>query len=139
MSITSAELAMVRGSLDRLRKDFEVHSTNFYDALFRRAPHLRQMFREDLTGQGMKFMTTLDVIVHKLDNEDELASRYQGLGRSHAIMGVRTADFAPMEDALIETMRSALGDEFTAELEQAWRKAYAVVSRNMIRRGGIEA
>ncbi|WJY22910.1 globin domain-containing protein [Fontisubflavum oceani] len=138
MSLTSAELEMVRDSLGRLRKDFEAHSTYFYDALFRRAPELRKMFRDDLTGQGMKFMTTLDVIVQKLDDEEHLASQYQSLGRSHAILGVHAGDFAPMEEALIDTMRNALGEGFTPELEQAWRKAYAEVSRNMIRRGGIE-
>ena len=138
MSITSEELRMVQASLDRLRENFDAHSTYFYDALFRHAPQLRQMFRDDLTGQGMKFMTTLDVIVQKLDDEDQIAEQYTGLGKSHATMRVHAADFAPMEEALIETMRNALGDDFTSELEHAWRKAYAVVSSNMIRRGGIK-
>ena len=79
MSITSEELRMVQASLDRLRENFDAHSTYFYDALFRHAPQLRQMFRDDLTGQGMKFMTTLDVIVQKLDDEDQIAEQYTGL------------------------------------------------------------
>jgi len=138
MTITPEELRMVQTSLDRLREDFDRHSTYFYEALFRHAPQLRKMFRDDLTGQGMKFMTTLDVVVQKLDNEEQIAEQYTGLGRAHSRMGIHAADFAPMEEALIETMRNALGDEFTSELEHAWRKAYAVVSSNMIRRGGIE-
>ena len=138
MTISAAEIRMVQASLDRLRNDFDSHSTFFYDALFRHAPQLRQMFRDDLTGQGMKFMTTLDVIVQKLDDEEQIAEQYTGLGKSHATMRVHAADFAPMEEALIETMGNALGDDFTSELEHAWRKAYAVVSSNMIRRGGIK-
>ena len=138
MTISAEELRMVQASLDRLRENFDSHSTFFYDALFRHAPQLRQMFRDDLTGQGMKFMTTLDVIVQKLDDEDQIAEQYTGLGKSHATMRVHAADFAPMEEALVETMRNALGDDFTSELEHAWRKAYAVVSSNMIRRGGIK-
>ena len=74
----------------------------------------------------------------KLDDEDQIAEQYTGLGKSHATMRVHAADFAPMEEALIETMRNALGDDFTSELEHAWRKAYGVVSHNMIRRGGIK-
>ena len=138
MTISAEELRMVQASLDRLRENFDSHSTFFYDALFRHAPQLRQMFRDDLTGQGMKFMTTLDVIVQKLDDEDQIAEQYTGLGKSHATMRVQAADFAPMEEALIETMQNALGDDFTSELEHAWRRAYAVVSSNMIRRGGIK-
>jgi len=138
MTISAEELRMVQASLDRVRENFDAHSTYFYDALFRHAPQLRSMFRDDLTGQGMKFMTTLDVIVQKLDHEEQIADQYSGLGKAHATMRVHAADFAPMEEALIETMRNALGDEFTSELEHAWRKAYAVVSSNMIRRGGIK-
>lgn len=137
MSITATELALVHGSLDRLREDFDAHSTYFYDALFRHAPHLRSMFRDDLTGQGMKFMTTLDLIVHKLEDEEALASQYIGLGQTHKSLGIKVEDFAPMEEALIDTMRNALGADFTSELEHAWRKAYTIVSTNMMRRGGI--
>ena len=137
MSVSTSELQLVRDSLDQLRDNFDAHSTYFYDALFRHAPQLRQMFRDDLTGQGMKFMTTLDVIVQKLDNEDAVAEQYTGLGRAHARMGVHGSDFAPMEEALVDTMRNALGDDFSPEMESAWRSAYGVVSQNMVSRGGI--
>ena len=138
MSITPEELRMVQASLDRLRENFDSHSTFFYDALFRHAPQLRQMFRDDLTGQGMKFMTTLDVIVQKLDNEDQIAEQYKGLGHSHARLGIKAADFSPMEEALIDTLKNAL-DDFTPGQEAAWRRAYGVVAGNMIARGGIDA
>ena len=137
MSISHQELQLVQASLDRLRDGFDTRSMFFYEALFKRAPHLKAMFRDDLAGQGMKFMSTLDVIVRKLDNEEELASRYQGLGDMHAAIGVEKSDFEPMEEALMDTLRDALADDFTPELEAAWRKAYAIVSGNMIRRGGI--
>ena len=137
MSITDHELRLVQDSLSRLRDEFDTRSMYFYEALFKRAPRLKTMFRDDLAGQGMKFMSTLDVIVTKLDNEEELASRYQGLGDMHSAIGIEVADFEPMEEALIDTMRDALKDDFTPELETAWRKAYAIVSGNMIRRGGM--
>lgn len=137
MAITDNELRLVQTSLDRLRDEFDTRSMFFYEALFSRAPHLKAMFRDDLAGQGMKFMSTLDVIVRKLDNEEELASRYKGLGEMHAAIGVEVSDFEPMQEALIDTLRDALEDDFTPELEAAWRKAYAIVSANMIRRGKI--
>ena len=137
MQITEHELKLVRDCLDRLRHEFDVRSMYFYETLFERAPHLKQLFRDDLAGQGMKFMSTLDVIVRKLDQEEELASRYKGLGDMHAAIGITAADFAPMEEALIDTLREALGDKFTPELEAAWRKAYGIVKDNMIRRGKI--
>ncbi len=137
MTLTSTELDMVRTSLATLRRDFDAHSLYFYEALFKRAPHLREMFREDLAGQGMKFMSTLGVIVEKLNDDDASAAQYTDLGKKHAILGIKADHFAPMEEALMDTLRAGLGREFTPELEAAWRKAYAKVSANMIRRGAI--
>ncbi len=137
MELTSAEHEMVRKSLDRLRSEFDGHSLYFYEALFRRAPKMRTLFREDLAGQGMKFMSTLGVIVEKLNDEDFSEAQYNGLGRKHAMLGIKAAHFAPMGEALIETLRAGLGEDFTPELEAAWRKAYDKVSANMIRRGAI--
>ncbi|MDU9006331.1 globin domain-containing protein [Sedimentitalea todarodis] len=137
MTLTQTELDMVCTSLERLRSDFTDHPQYFYKSLFERAPELREMFREDLEGQGMKFMTTLGVIVSRLNDDASSAEQYLGLGKLHASLGVETAHFAPMGDALMDTLRAGLGDGFTPELETAWRRAYNHVSEMMIRRGAI--
>lgn len=95
------------------------------------------MFREDIEGQGMKFMTTLSVIVSRLDDAAASSDQYLGLGKLHASLGVERAQFEPMGEALIDTLREGLGENFTPELEKAWRKAYAHVADSMIRRGAI--
>lgn len=138
MTLTHAELDMVRSSLDQLRHDFDGYSLFFYEALFRRAPEMRDLFREDLAGQGMKFMSTLGVIVEKLNDADASAAQYSGLGKMHSSLGIKAVDFQPMGEALIDTLKTGLGEGFTPELEAAWRKAYEQVSRNMIQRGGLE-
>ena len=137
MTISTEELRAVRQSFDKLRDELSVHSDYFYDTLFRRAPQFRAMFRDDLAGQGMKFMTTLDVILNKLEHEEEIAEQFRGLGSKHASFGVEASHFGPMEEALMDTLRVALGEGFTPVLETAWRKAYGQVSENMIRRGGM--
>ena len=139
MPLSDRELQLVQGSLDNLRHEFDVRSMYFYETLFERAPNLKSMFRDDLAGQGMKFMSTLDEIVRKLGDGERLEERYTDLGEMHAAIGITAGDFAPMEEALIDTMREAMGDKFTPEVEAAWRKAYEIVRDNMISRGKIEA
>ena len=138
MPVTAAEVEQIRDSFADLQENLDAHSAYFYESLFRHAPDLRPMFRDDLEGQGMKFMRTLGVIIGKLRDEDSLAPQYTDLGKKHAMLGVIASQFEPMEAALMDTLRKALGDKFTPELETAWRKAYAQVSANMIRRGQIE-
>jgi nitric oxide dioxygenase len=137
MSLTERQLLLIRDSFDMLRDDIEPRSIQFYDALFHHAPHLRDMFREDIAGQGMKFMTTLRVIVDNLHNPDAMAERYTDLGEGHRAMGIKAADFEPMGKALLETLANALGDDFTPETREAWQMAYDEFSTEIIKRGDI--
>lgn len=137
MSVSRRQSALIRESFARLRDRLEPASLAFYEALFTREPALRAMFRDDLAGQGMKFMTTLGYVVENIDRPEALGEKVEELGRVHAMIGVRAAHFAPMGEALIEALRAELGPVFTDEVEEAWRAAYADLSERVVRRGGI--
>ena len=137
MPLTQRQMDLVRESFSALRDDPVPKSIDFYDALFRTAPELKVLFREDLAGQGMRFMATLGVIVDNLHNPNAMADRYADLGHAHRAMGVKAKDFAPMRQALIETLQHTLGDAFTDEMHEAWETAYAKFSRDIITRGNI--
>ncbi|KIC33542.1 globin domain-containing protein [Leisingera sp. ANG-S5] len=135
--MTDDELKQLQQSYTKLKEETGRSPAYFYDALFRHAPELRKLFREDLEGQGMKFMTTLGVIIARLNDESAVAPQFQQLGKTHASLGVLTDHFAPMEEALIDTLRHALGKEMTLELEALWRSAFKEISVKMIERGEI--
>ncbi|NIZ59698.1 globin [Sedimentitalea sp. CY04] len=137
MSFTKEELELLHNSYEELRKGVALHPRAFYDALFEHAPQMRSMFREDIEGQNMKFMTTLGVILTKLQDEDAVDERFQELGTKHAELGVQVGHFQPMEDALIDTLKNELGAGFTAEHDALWRRAFLTISERMIRRGNI--
>ena len=137
MTVTARQAELIRESFDTLRQRLEPASMSFYDSLFRRAPDLRAMFRDDLAGQGMKFMTTLGTIIGNLEDPEAQGDRFAELGRGHALIGVKAAHFAPMGEALIETLREELGAAFSPEMEAAWRAAYDELAARIIRRGRI--
>ena len=115
------------------RRDAPDASTDFYQALFERAPELRTLFRDsDLAGQGRKFMAMLGLLVDACEDYGRLGNEIRELGRGHAAYGVEARFFPPMEEALIDTMRSNLGERFTPELEADWRKLYAIVANEMM-------
>ena len=97
MPLSDQQLDLIRRSFDTLREQMLPASTFFYDELFRRAPELRQLFRDDLEGQGMKFMSTLAVIVDNLHHVETLAPHYQELGKLHRHLGV-TAEISHEDD-----------------------------------------
>ena len=138
MTISDQEIKEVLGSFDMIGpEELASGSRRFYENLFHRAPGLRALFRDDLSGQGMKFMSTLRTIIVALKDKELLHSELKPLGEGHAKLGVVAINFVPMGEALIDTFREILGREFTAEMENAWRKAYIEISKEMIEQGGI--
>jgi nitric oxide dioxygenase len=96
MAVDVAQIRLVRESLPSIREHRVPVSMNFYNNLFALAPELRALFRSDIAGQGMRFMTTLATIADLLDAPDELSDEIDDLAKAHAGLGVKAADFAPM-------------------------------------------
>lgn len=137
MSLTDNQIARVQSSFENLRGAQLPPTAEFYETLFRLAPEYRSLFRDDLEGQGMKFMSTLAVIVDDLDDPEKLDARFRELGQAHAALGITSKHFLPMEEALMESLRGRLGDVFDADTEAAWRAAYGEVAKSIIEKGGI--
>lgn len=137
MPLSDDQLTLIRQSFDVLRNDMAPPSAYFYEDLFSRAPHLRPLFRDDLAGQGMRFMSTLAVLVDNLHKPEDLAERYRELGATHARLGVTEDMFAPMGEALLATIRNALGERYTIDIEAAWRVAYQDFAAALVGKGNI--
>ena len=54
------------------------------------------------------------------------------LGRRHVDYGVSRNDYKFVGQALLGTLRSFLGDDFTPEVELAWREIYSTLVRTMV-------
>ncbi|MDF0602634.1 globin domain-containing protein [Psychromarinibacter sp. C21-152] len=138
MPVTHEQIALIRWSFDKLKPRIQPASTFFYEELFRLRPDLRPMFRtDDIAGQGMKFMTTLEAVLDYIETPQALAERIEELGQQHRRLGVTAEMFAPMEEALIETIRDGLDGDLGADVEAAWRAAYADLQAAMIDKGDI--
>ena len=137
MPLSDDQLRLIRQSFDVLRNDMAPPSAYFYESLFARAPHLRSLFRDDLAGQGMRFMSTLAVLVDNLHKPEDLAERYRELGATHARLGVTEEMFAPLGEALLATIKNALGERYTIDIEAAWRVAYQEFAAALVGQGTI--
>jgi nitric oxide dioxygenase len=135
MNLTAAQIELIRDSFHRLEPDAEV-AEMFYDRLFEIAPELRAMFRSDMTGQGMRFMSTLRVIVQHFDEPEALRPYLEKLAKGHAAYGVKPEHFRPMGQALIWTMRKTLGEAFPEGADIAWAAAYDHLADEMIALAG---
>jgi nitric oxide dioxygenase len=136
MALTTAQIGLICDSFHRLQPDVETASGLLYERLFEIAPELRAMFRSDMTGQGMQFMSTLGVILQHLDDPQALRPHLEHLAQGHAAFGVKAEHFHPMGQALIWSMRETLGENFPEGAAAAWEAAYELLAREMIALAG---
>ena len=106
-------------------------SEMFYQRLFQIAPHLKPLFKGDITEQGKKLTTLLTTVVRGLNNLEKLEMAVWQLGRRHQVYGVKSDDFAPVAEALLWTLAEGLGAKFTAQIKEAWVAAYTVLATVM--------
>ncbi|MCH8167941.1 MAG: hemin receptor [Proteobacteria bacterium] len=132
MTLTTAQIGLIRDSFHRLQPDVETASELLYQRLFEIAPELRSMFRSDMAGQGMQFMSTLGLILRHLDDPRALRPHLEHLAQGHAAFGVKPEHFRPMGQALIWAMRETLGERFPAAAATAWEAAYEILALEMV-------
>ena len=65
----------------------------FYRRLFEIAPHLKPMFRADMTEQGAKVMGAIGMAVAGLGRPDEILPHVEALGRRHGGYGVEPCHY----------------------------------------------
>lgn len=85
-----------------------------------------------LKAHGSKVVTTVGTAVAGLRDLGTLVPVLQALGKRHVPRGVLAPHYKVVGDALIETLKGGLGDDFTPEVEEAWKTVYGVVADTMI-------
>jgi hemoglobin-like flavoprotein len=126
------DVQRIRDSFAHLHRRKAETGAMFYNRLFEIAPEVKPLFRGDLKAQSIKLMETLTVALATLNDREGLAILLRKLGREHKGYGVKDSHYDRVGEALIWTLRTSLGDEFTPQVERAWTRLYADIASVMI-------
>ena len=123
---------IIKESFALIEPRSEEMSGYFYGRLFAENPGLRSFFPPAMDRQRERLFHALRKIVWSLDSPDTLSAFLSRLGREHRRFGVTREHYEAMGRALLATLRKFGGDAWTAEMEHAWRGAYATGAAMMI-------
>jgi hemoglobin-like flavoprotein len=129
--VTPEQIRLVQDSWKRVQPEARSFAGLFYSRLFALDPSVRPLFRTGLEEQGRKVMSMITIAVASLTRLDTIVPAVQDLGRRHAGYGVEDRHYTVVGAALVWTLEQELNHHFTAEVEQAWRAAYQVLSTTM--------
>ncbi|MDH3243105.1 MAG: 2Fe-2S iron-sulfur cluster-binding protein [Saprospiraceae bacterium] len=118
---------VLQASLDQLLKNEESFAARFYDKVFTRAPEVRQLFSENMFEQGRMLTHMLRGIIYALSRPNHLQMGLLALGRQHKDYGVLPDHYPLVRDILCETISEELDQDYTAEVEKAWRQALDMI------------
>lgn len=114
-------------------------TSTFYSKLFAAAPHLREMFGDDLAAQARKLTAALDAVVANLDCPTQNTQMLTELGRRHATYGVTREHYDLVITLLIDSMREVLSPHADDSALEEWRLALRLISDRMIVGGSLGA
>ena len=133
IAVTPAQIALVKETWARLIPISETASRLFYDRLFETSPHLAPMFYGvDLVSQRQKLVKAINMVVMSLERIDTLIPSIRDLGQRHLNYGAEESHYAQVGAALLWTLASGLGDDWSEEAETAWSNAYQLLAGVML-------
>jgi NAD(P)H-flavin reductase/hemoglobin-like flavoprotein len=126
-------IVAIRATFNRVAKAGDEAAAYFYARLFLQEPGLRALFPPAMDEQRDRLFRALARIVENLGSPEELATYLAQLGRDHRKYGVEPGMYEAVGGALIATLRTYAGEEFTSAAEEAWIRTYEAGSSLMIR------
>jgi hemoglobin-like flavoprotein len=104
----------------------------FYTNLFQLNPDLKSLFHSNLEEQEQKLAQMLNTIVLSLDNAAALNKTLKDLGTKHFSYGVKEGDFSFVGTSLIKTLKLALEEKWTSDIEIAWKSVFSEITKKML-------
>jgi hemoglobin-like flavoprotein len=125
---------ILRTTLEEVLAMDDTFPRRFYELLFERHPDVKPLFVRSTPGALRKmFAQKLCSLVDHLSDAAWLDRELVKLRAAHDRYGVTVEMYPWVGDALIDTLREALGPSFTAEVENNWREAYGRMTEILTR------
>ena len=115
-------VALLEHSLELVVERIGDPAPRVYDALFAQDPQLRAMFIGDPLGsvRGEMFHRVIDTLIDVAGGRPYAAGMIAAEWSNHRMNGVSAAQFQAFFDIVVQVLRQALGQEWTAQIDAAW-------------------
>jgi nitric oxide dioxygenase len=136
--LTLKQIKSVENSWDYILLNSLDTGVIFYNKLFELDPGLRQLFKGDINTQSQKLVAMITIVVHKLNNLDEIISDVKEMGIQHQKNLAQPQHYNTVASALIWALENALGKEWNEEVKESWTALYKTLSKKMMDKTQIQ-
>lgn len=129
--LTERKKRLVQSSFTKVAPIADKAAEIFYAKLFQMDPEVKPLFKGNMKEQGAKLMSMIATAVNGLDNLEAIVPAVQNLGKGHVAYGVKASHYDTVGGALLYTLETGLGNDFTPEVKDAWTEVYTVLATTM--------
>ncbi len=130
-------VTLVQTSFEKVKPIASTAAEIFYNKLFELDPALKPLFPSSdddaMKMQGNKLMSMLGSAVAGLSDLNALVPVLENLGKRHVDYKVEPSHYDTVGTALLSTLATGLGDDFTPEVKDAWTSVYTTMADVMIK------
>ncbi len=129
----SLPIELLDRSFELIRPRVEDFAASFYINLFHLHPQLKPFFaKTDMVEQRKMLVGALVLAINNIHKPEQIVTTLKRLGGRHLTYGVPLEYYRLFGESLFTTLGDYLGDDWTAEVEQAWFDAYQAITQLML-------
>ena len=124
----SLNVTLLKESFVKFAPHSEHLADRFFEILFSDFPMVQTLFdNANMKDQKKALISTLVFIIDNLEKPEVLADGLYQLGARHVKYNIKESQFPAIGRTLIKVFSEIAGDDWNAELEEAWSDAYAAI------------
>jgi nitric oxide dioxygenase len=129
--LSDKTIEIVKSTVPLLAQAGTVVTDHFYKRLFSHNPELKNIFNmanQDTGRQQFALFNALAAYAQNIDNLAVLKEALARINHKHTSLNILPEHYPIVGDHLIGTLKELIPEQFTPDVEYAWREAYALLA-----------
>ena len=132
--MNEATKAIIKTTAPVLKEHGEAITTEMYKVLFSKYPETQELFKESSADQHKKLANAVYAYAVNIDKLENLGKGIEQMAAVHVKTKVKPEHYPMVGDALLQAIKTVLGDAGTDEIMAAWGEAYGFLGDVLIAR-----
>ena len=132
MNETTREI--IKSTAPVLKQHGEAITTAMYKVLFSKYPQTQELFKDASKDQHKKLANAVYAYAENIDKLENLGKGIEKMASVHVKTNVKPEHYPMVGDALLQAIKTVLGDGATDEVMKAWEEAYGFLAHVLIDR-----
>ena len=132
--MTNETKAIIKATAPVLKEHGEAITTAMYKVLFEKYPETQELFKNADPDQHKKLANAVYAYAANIDQLENLGKGIEQMASVHVKTNVLPEHYPMVGDALLQAIKTVLGDAATDEVMAAWEEAFGFLAGVLINR-----